>query len=74
MITYTARSLASKNATAVLKPVGTAVLVTIQGMAQAIFLGVQVYRNYDKIANCFIPNLVPDTAEVLQTLRRTDGL
>ena len=46
MTSNAAPSLASKNATAVLTPVGCPVLLAAQGLAQATLLGARLYRDY----------------------------
>ena len=56
MTNYTVRSLASKNATAVFTPVGSAVLLAAQDRAQAVLLGARFYRDYDRVAHWFIPH------------------
>ena len=73
MINNTVRSLASKNVTAVLAPVGSAVLLSVQGMAQAILLGARLNQDYGSMANWYIPNPNPYPAEVFQTLL-TNGI
>ena len=54
-------------------PIGSAVFLVVQSRAQAILLGAWFYRDYDRVANWFIPNLVLNAAEMLQSLP-TDGV